>query len=489
MQQRPPGSSPRAPLRRRACPRCRIRAGSAALLVATLLIAGLSTGCRTLHATDTTPGIYEPLFEREQVRTNLAAARGEAAQYDGVQRSLARAAVDLWSALDVLYGQLPLPEEMGRAREAAALADYLRRVGRAARSAPPERPLEFHPPAVELHVELGVEDFVATAEEAAAAGRYEDAIIAAEGLLDDLEPDAEGGSLAAELRYRSGLWHLAQGRFEDARASFSAVLETPTRMANVTDRARLMSEEIDLLLMLPETPQREQLARGWALLETGDEAGAAAIASQVAAGGGDAEAAREAEFLASAVERTRAQRWGGLEASGRADVADGPPFDIARTSAAALAEQGGDTRSDALLGAIATAEAALAALAAAEAEESWVGAMAESQALIASERFREAAAVFDRFAGTDLEERAQEAAAGALNIHVREERKRAGDLFVAAQRTADPDQRRTLLESARAILAALAADFPGSEYADRVQRNLTAVEQALAELPAPATAP
>lgn len=449
------------------------------------LAAGLTSGCRTIHATDLSPGIYEPLYERSQVRKQLTDAQRDVSGAEGIQQGLGRAAVEFWQALDDLHAQLPLPEELGRSREAAALADYLRKVGRVARTAPPDRPLEFHPPAVEL----GVDDFVETAEEAADEGRFEDAIFAAETLLDDLQPLAPDGTLGAELRYKAGVWHLALGRLEEARSAFVTVVETPDRLEGITDRARVMREEIDLLLMLPDSPARGALARGWALLEAGDEAAAAEIARSVMAAGGDVETAREAEFLASAVQRTRQQRWNGLEARGRADVDDGPPFDVARESAVALAAQGAASRSQAMLDTVVEAEAALVAAATAEIEAAWSDAVVRSRELVAAERFRDAAALFDRFHGTELEERAAREAGAALDIHVREQRKGAGDMFVASQRTTDPDERRALLEGAQAILEALLAEFPTSAYADRVQRNLAAVQAALAGLPPVVPAP
>jgi len=420
----------------------RVTAPRAAWLLLTVPLL-LAAGCRTVHAVDPAPGVYEPLFDRPQVQDNLRKARKEADQAEGVARDLAMAAVDLWVALDELVHQLPLPEELGRAREAQAVTEYLRRVGRAARTAPPDRPLVFPAPVIELEVA----DYLETARGAAAEGRYDEALVAADSLLTHLDEGGDG-PLAVELRYQTGLWRLALGDYDGARAAFSAVTETPGRMAAVGDRARLMNEEIDLLLMLPETPARDGLARGWALLETGAVADAGAIARQVSGAAVDPETAREAEALLAAVNRIEA---------------------VAAAEAAATA----------------AAEAALAAETTAANEAQWAAALAESHALLTAERFREAAAVFDRFAGTELEARAAEQAATTADILVREERKRAGDLFVAAQKATDPAERRSLLESARAILASLLADYPGSSYADRVQRNLEAVERSLAELDPP----
>jgi hypothetical protein len=405
-------------------------------------------GCRTVHAADPAPGVYEPLFERHQIQDNLRKAHKEAGQNEGVARDLALAAADLWQSLDALIQQLPLPEELGRAREADAVTEYLRRVGRAARTAPSEQPLVFPAPVVQL----SAQDFVDTAHEAAAAGRYDEALVAAESLLDRLEPTSAAAPLAVELRYETGLWLLAQGRYDEAREAFSMVTGAPSRMAQVGDRARLMAEEIDLLLMLPETPARDGLARGWALLESGARIEAATIARQVSGAAPDAETAREAQALADAVARVEAQ-----------DAAEA----AARTAAEAAE-------------AVETTEAY---------EAQWAAAMSESHALLTAERFREAAAVFDDFVGTELEERAAEQAAAATEILVREDRKRAGELFVAAQRSTDPAERRTLLESARSILRSLLDDFPTSGYADRVQRNLDAVERSLAELAPPAPTP
>ena len=448
-------------------------------LAALVLLASLvgATGCRTMHARQPTPGVYQPLFDPGQIRENLADSRREAEEADGVARHLAMASVDLWRALDELNRQLPLPEELGRAREAAALAEYLHRVGRAVRSGPPLQPVEVRAPPVVLRMT----DFTETATAAAGAGRYDEAIAAAEVLLDEARGTGEDGDLIDELRFRVGVWHMAAGRLAEARRAFGDVEAAQARTEEMAEGARLMIEEIDLLLTLPDGPIRGWLAEGWALLEAGADREAERVALQVL-GAAEPASAREAEFLLSAVRREREKRWNRIEVEGQRDVSDGPPFDQARMCAASLEELGAGERARVLLAAVGTAEAALATTAAAEAERAWAEAAMQSRDLIAGEHFREAAAVFDRFAGTDLEDRARAEAARSLDIHVREQRKQAGELFVAAQRSTDSDERRALLEAARRMLTELETEFPNSAYSERVRRNLQAVEQALGDL-------
>jgi tetratricopeptide (TPR) repeat protein len=320
---------------------------------------------------------------------------------------------------------------------------------------------------------------LAAADAHADAGRYVEAVATAEALLERIPSDDAHTALTAYTRYRLGLWQLALGEYELAQEALRSVQPAQQLAADMADRARLMGEQIDLLTTLTEGPERDRLAHGWVLLEMGDIAGAGAAGREVAEGSSDPEARREAGFLVSETELARASVVDELRRRAGQDLADGVPFDLARDCAVRIAEHGAETVASELNRAIEAAEALVHTGETAELDVSWARAVDEAQSLVAEERFRDAAALYARFEGSDREDQARQAAARTLDILVREERRRAGDLFVAAQQEADPARRTELLEAARALLAGLLAEFPDSGYADRIRRNLDAVEQAM----------
>ncbi len=396
-------------------------------------------GCRTVHPVDTTARAYEPLFERDEVRSRVGEAQRQLATEEGLEREVARLTATFWSDLSSLQRQ-PLSDEEGRRAEATILAQLLAGLDALALPAPEREGAD----AEATQVTVTLQGLLDAAEEAAAGGRYELAVGVAEAVLDRLPAERHGAALTSYLCYRIGMWQLAAGRFDAARESFACSNRAVQRLLDESEQARLMSEQLDLLAMLPPGPERDELARGWALLEMGDAAGAADIGRTLAVDAADGDVAREAGYLVSEAELVLADSRQQLEA----EVA---------------------------------AEAAAQAAEAARQDADWSTAADEAAELVAQERFREAAAVYGRFADTDLAERAAAEAARTLDILVREQRKRAGDLFVAAQQEGDGDACRAMLEEARTILAGLVEEFPESTYADRVQRNLAAVEQALGE--------
>lgn len=106
-------------------------------------------------------------------------------------------------------------------------------------------------------------------------------------------------------------------------------------------------------------------------------------------------------------------------------------------------------------------------------------ALAEARDLVASADYRDALEVFAELDGTPLQETARREAAAAAEVLVKEERERAGTLFVAARRKPDADSRVAAMQEVRQILVGLLSEFPESGYADRVRRNLDVVEKDL----------
>lgn len=440
----------------------------------------LTTGCRTARPPVTTTESFQPMYDRAEVHNQLQRSRRISEREGGVEQRVAHAAVQLWEALEALYAAPPEVAVEAREREADVISRYLRAVEAASRAVEAVDPAA-DPPLAGIPVEVSFRHYLDALARAEADGRYDDAIAVAQTLLDEIEESGEPLLQTTRLRLWIGLWHLALGEYGEARAAFGAVQELRAEGDDLAERARLLVEELDLLQTLPPGAERDDLARGWALLETGDLDRAGALARQVQQRSGDADLQREASFLVAAVQRSQAAWVEDLERRARVDITDGPPFELARECARTL-ESGPEpapSRARQVLAAVDEAEVALAAVTSATVAEQWTAAGAEARTLVAAERFREAAALYDRFQGTELEDRARDERTRTLDILVREQRRHAGDLFVAAQSESDPARRTALLAQARQILQGLIEEFPESSYADRVRKNLVAVDQAL----------
>jgi tetratricopeptide (TPR) repeat protein len=237
-----------------------------------------SLGCRTVRPpVTTTDERFQPLYERSEVRSQLQRARRQHERAAGVERGVAHAAVELWEALEVLYAAPPDAAVDARQREADLIRHYLRAVEAASRKA--ESPDETSDPTeVGATVEVTFQQYFDALARAEAEGRYAEAITVAETLLEELEASGEPLLMTTRLRLGVGLWHLALGEYDEARAAFDAVQELRSEGDDLAERARLLVEELDLLQTLPPGDDRDALARGWALLETGNPEGAGALA-------------------------------------------------------------------------------------------------------------------------------------------------------------------------------------------------------------------
>ncbi|MBJ93347.1 MAG: hypothetical protein CMP23_02610 [Rickettsiales bacterium] len=108
----------------------------------------------------------------------------------------------------------------------------------------------------------------------------------------------------------------------------------------------------------------------------------------------------------------------------------------------------------------------------------------EARSRVAAADYRAALESFAELEATVLAETARVEAVQAADALVKEERLRAGRLFVAARKQVDADARRLALEQVQQLLAGLLAEFPASRYARRVADNLASVERELGALKA-----
>ena len=270
-------------------------------------------GCPGRQPVTPTAGQYEPMFASAEVQQQLDRARRDAEAAEGAQLRLARAAVELWESLAALTRDASLAAQAGRSKEAQAFEDYLRKVVRTSRTLPDDAGEAAAP----LDVTVEFEDFTGAVEDAARDQRFEEAIFAAEAVLAQLEGVESDHGPLAELQFRLGLWHLAEGRYDLASEVFKGVEANVAQAEELAQRARVMREEIDLLQTLPASNLRDTLARGWALLEEGAVDDAANLGEQVVQEAADEGLKREADMLCQAASRTRAGIIDGLVSAAR----------------------------------------------------------------------------------------------------------------------------------------------------------------------------
>jgi hypothetical protein len=105
--------------------------------------------------------------------------------------------------------------------------------------------------------------------------------------------------------------------------------------------------------------------------------------------------------------------------------------------------------------------------------------LAEARSLVAAMRYRDALAQFAQLEGSVLQDTARQEAAAAADTLVKEERVRAGRLFVAARKERQAAAKVAALSEVHALLLGLLTDFPDSKYQRRAQDNLASVEREL----------
>ena len=67
----------------------------------------------------------------------------------------------------------------------------------------------------------------------------------------------------------------------------------------------------------------------------------------------------------------------------------------------------------------------------------------------------------------------------ASRLAAQDDRKKAAELFVRANRTTDPEARKQLLLSSRALLQDILQKYPQSGLEDKIRRNLNRIDQEL----------
>ena len=101
--------------------------------------------------------------------------------------------------------------------------------------------------------------------------------------------------------------------------------------------------------------------------------------------------------------------------------------------------------------------------------------LAEARALVAAMDYRAALSRFDQLEGTSLQATGRQEAARARDTLVKEERLRAGRMFVAARKKKDLKARMAALVEVQELLASLIEDFSKSQHTKRVKDNLASV--------------
>ncbi len=100
-------------------------------------------------------------------------------------------------------------------------------------------------------------------------------------------------------------------------------------------------------------------------------------------------------------------------------------------------------------------------------------------AALTAREYDKAIETFNGLLATPFADRARTRIDEAAGLAAQEDRRKAADLFVRANSTADPENKRNLLLSSRKLLQDILVKYPQSGLADKVQRNLSGVERAL----------
>jgi len=100
-------------------------------------------------------------------------------------------------------------------------------------------------------------------------------------------------------------------------------------------------------------------------------------------------------------------------------------------------------------------------------------------AALTAREYDKAIETFNGLLATPFADRARTRIDEAAGLAAQEDRRKAADLFVRANSTADQEKKKNLLLSSRKLLQDILVKYPQSGLADKVQRNLSGVERAL----------
>ncbi len=108
-------------------------------------------------------------------------------------------------------------------------------------------------------------------------------------------------------------------------------------------------------------------------------------------------------------------------------------------------------------------------------QENWNAAMTHLEA----REYDKAIEAFKKLLGTSYDARARARIDEAARLAAQEDRQRAAELFVRANRTHDQQSRIKLLIASRNLLQGILVKYPQSELIDKVKRNLARIEEEL----------
>lgn len=316
--------------------------------------------------------------------------------------------------------------------------------------------------------------------EAYAAGDLE---LAVEEGIDALRQLVEAGIDSATLRYRLAEWALEQGDDELAAELFDGAAAVEDGQGWIAEDAPLQAQRARTAALGPD---RAALAEAELLWEQDRYTEAWELVIRVIEDGEDGAVRDEARELLARVRGDAEQV--ALRMLARAEqVLEGPgPYDEVVALLDEVATLPADTwdRSEHLrlqgwlrnrTGAVTDAER----VAQEKQQEALLG---DARELVVAGEYRAALKTYGKLDGTPLQSTARREAAEAAETLVREERDRAGEMFVAARKLRDPEEKRTALLEVKGILTGLLREFPESEYADRLAQYLATVEQELSRI-------
>jgi len=108
-------------------------------------------------------------------------------------------------------------------------------------------------------------------------------------------------------------------------------------------------------------------------------------------------------------------------------------------------------------------------------QETWNQGMTDMQA----KEYDKAIMIFSGLLNTSYGTKARIQVEEASRLAAQDDRKKAAELFVRANRTTDPEARKQLLLSSRALLEDILRKYPQSGLGDKVRRNLNRIDQEL----------
>ena len=308
-------------------------------------------------------------------------------------------------------------------------------------------------------------------------GDIEGALAEGYALLDSLQA---AGLDSLSLRFLLGTWAL---EFEDgllAEEQFEIIVDAEGAEAELVTRAVEGLSAARMLLLGPEGAALADAELAFDQLRLAD---AARLLDELLATGTDSEVLRRADALLAEVLAQAAEV--AEDRLARADaLLSGPgpygPGEDLLDAVRELREGTWDAAEERRLRAWyrgLTRDAGDPAVEAARAEQDAL--LERARGHVAAAEYREALDLYRRLEGTPHQATARREAAETADVLVKEERERAGRLFVEAKKKPDAAARVEAMLVVRSILAWLLDEFPDSSYADRVERNLQVVEDEL----------